>query len=147
MKRFSFVLLAVSALAAVACTGTKTPPSGETGATGAPPARPAPGHVNVNVSCRDVGNGIGVRVQPWRVSPDAAQQVTWNLTPANDTMPTTLSAVNKSVWPFDNDSITWDSDSISVPLTKGVRADTYRYRLTIVCPTDTIVIDPEIIVN
>ena len=147
MKRFPFVLLAVSVVAAVAC-GRQKQQAAETqatGATGIAEAPPPPGHINVNVSC-DTAVGMGVRVRPWRVNTNRGDTLTWNLTPASDSMPTTLSPVD-SIWPFDGASYTWYRGSQSVPVKASAAADTYRYRLTIVCPTDTIVIDPEIIVN
>ncbi|MCG6989793.1 MAG: hypothetical protein LJF06_16660 [Gemmatimonadetes bacterium] len=149
MKRFPFILLAVSVVAVAACQGTKTPsngPPGTTGATGTAEAPPPPGHVNVNVSC-DTAVGMGVRVRPWRVNTNRSDTLTWNLTPASDSMPTTLSPVVDSLWPFDSASYTWYRRTQSIPVKADADTITYRYRLTIVCPTATIVIDPEIIVN
>jgi len=156
MKRFPFILLAACAVAVAACgpkqQAAETQATGATGTTRAtdtaetPP--PPPGHITVNVSCRDTGNGVGVLVRPWRARPDDSGQLTWNLVPANDSMPTTMEPVTPDHWPLQQQAYSWSRNSMTAQLAPEPAEGTYRYRLTIIClPADTIVIDPEIIIT
>ena len=146
MKRLPVVLLAVSVVAVVACSSQEKASSNAEAMSSAQ-ATTERSPINVHVSCRDTAPGIGVKIHPWRVRANRGETLAWNLVPARDSMPTTLSPVVDSLWPFDSASYTWYRRTQSIPVKADADTITYRYRLTIVCPTATIVIDPEIIVN
>lgn len=166
MRRFPVVMLAVSAVAVAACK-KNAPAGGEsTGAAVAPAAAsveapPPGGPITVNVSC-DTLRGVGATVHPWRVHTGGEPQLTWNIVPNAQDIPTTLDAVPGMPWAFPQDT---SYQSTNNGITAQIRSSlidsliasagpdrhysfTTFYRLTMICPTGiTIVIDPEVIVD
>lgn len=108
----------------------------------------APGHINVNVFCPGSPQGAGVRVLPWKVQATKGGQLTWNVPRATGMDSIVVAAVDPKQSPFPQDSFSLTTDSTQTPLSSSVQSGvTYRYKLTAVCGTETIVIDPEIIIT
>lgn len=167
MKRFPFVLLAVSVAAMTACSGKKTSSSGETAATGATGTTAAtgataataaqvmaPGHINVQVFCPDsTSGGGGVRVLPWKrrvtMPTQGTAELTWNVLQANGMDSIVVAAVDTSHSPFQQSPFSLKSGLTETPLSSNIQSgDTlFFYRLTVACGADSMVIDPEIIIS
>jgi hypothetical protein len=140
MRRFSVVLLAVSAVAVTACNP---------GGLGSSASVERVGPVNVHVFCDDAkGPGIGARINPWRVHTHGATTVVFNInpTPGSLTVPTTLDSVPGKAWAFQAPSDTSSNNTITAQVNTAQSGPTY-YRLTLVCPADTIIVDPIVIVD
>ncbi len=138
MGRFPLLLPAVFLAAAGATVCTAPPDQAQV-----PPGAP----ITVNVTCRDTGPGVGVRVHPWTAHSGDSTRISWHLTPANETMPTVLSPVDSTRWPFDNPSYSWSQGRVSASLKQEVDPGPYHYKLQIACPNDTILIDPIFVVD
>lgn len=139
MRRFPMVFLAISAVAATACTSEGGPP-------------PGPATVNVHVFCDDAtGPGIGARVNPWRAHTRGARQVTFNIrpTPGTETVTVKLDSVPGRLWAFQDTTYQPRDTSFAAPVSASMIGDEFLtyYRLTLRCQNDTIVIDPIVIVD
>jgi hypothetical protein len=161
MRRFPVVLPAMLAVAVVACN-KKAPVGGEATVVVADSAVAPPpgGPITVNVSC-DTLRGVGATIHPWRVHTGGATQLTWNIVPNAQDIPTTLDSVPGRPWAFQDAPYQSSGNSITAQI-RSALIDSLRasagpdghysfatyYRLTLVCPSGvTIVIDPEVIVD
>ncbi len=134
MRRTQMVLFTMSLVGATACSQGGQSPGTR-------------GSITVNVSCRDQGLGVGVRVHPWKVHTGVPAELTWHLVPENEPMPTELSPVDSTSWPFENPSYSWSKGTQSARLKADADSGTYQYQLKIACPDQTIVIDPIVIID
>ena len=153
MRRFSVVVLAVSAVAVAACHRATPNAGGGSEEAGGPP--PGPAIANVHVFCDDgTGPGTGATINPWQVHTRGARQVTFNIrsTPGNQTIRTTLDTIPGRPWAFQDSSYQSGDTTFMAPIGASMggseEGDTTYYKLTLVCPTGTtIVIDPIVIVD
>lgn len=156
MKRFpvAFILVPLAALAACASgQQTAVPAAGQLARAGTmtavavDQAVKAPKTVMIHVSCDDTGNGMGVRVHPWKALTDGATYLTWKVVGPKPAPPTRVEPVNPDRWPFELASYSAVDDSVRANLRSNPDTGTYRYRLRITCPSGTIVIDPDVVIR
>ncbi len=143
MRAPPIVLLATSLVGLTACGGSEPGPEAAGSAMSRSP-------IVMHVSCDSGGSGIGARINPWRAHSGRGSTFDWKLRPIGKTAPvqTTLSAVDVNQWPFPDTSYTWTSGDLQVTAEPGAPKDVhYHYRLRFDCPTDTITIDPIVIID
>ncbi len=137
----SRILAVVAISVVVACTSEKTETM---------PAPPPPGHVNMTLKCVD-GGGLNFVVVPSKVRlPAPTAAFTWHNDPTSN-VDGVISAQNPK-YPFNGRKLIAPHNGVVVgkPVV-GTPADTYKYSITVICPTsgtsmDTTIIDPDMII-
>lgn len=156
MRRIQILPIAAAVLAVTACgqqAKQSTAQLGEMADTTQVSLAQEGGPVTVLATCKDVGNGLGATVHPWRTHTKGATQVTWSIRPQNPILASQVERVDSLPWPFQGgDTLKSTNNQIVGTLVSPKNYGTYKYRLRIICPqadnvADTIVIDPDVIVD